>query len=46
MDDQFTVGIIPHTWDQTHLHDTSVGDKVNIETDIVAKYLKKFTLNP
>ncbi len=45
-DDQFTVGIIPHTWDQTHLHTTTVGDKVNIETDIVAKYLKKFTVNP
>ncbi|MBI5422009.1 riboflavin synthase [Candidatus Peregrinibacteria bacterium] len=38
---QFTVGIIPHTWEQTHLHTIGVGDKVNLETDIVAKYLKK-----
>jgi riboflavin synthase len=45
-DDQFTVGIIPHTWDQTHLHTTNVGDRVNLETDIVAKYLKKFSSNP
>jgi riboflavin synthase len=40
-DGKFTVGIIPHTWEQTHLHSIQVGDKVNLETDIIAKYLKK-----
>ena len=40
-DGRFTVGIIPHTWERTHLHDAQVGDKVNLETDIIAKYLKK-----
>jgi len=38
---KFTVGIIPHTWEHTHLHSIQVGDKVNLETDIIAKYLKK-----
>jgi len=38
---RFTVGIIPHTWEQTHLHSIQIGDKVNLETDIIAKYLKK-----
>jgi riboflavin synthase len=40
-DGKFTVGIIPHTWEHTHLHSIQVGDKVNLETDIIAKYLKK-----
>ncbi len=39
--EKFSVGIIPHTWEHTHLHTMSVGDKVNLETDIIAKYLKK-----
>ncbi|MDO8621518.1 MAG: riboflavin synthase [Candidatus Levybacteria bacterium] len=37
----FTVGIIPHTWDNTMLHTAKVGDLVNIEVDILAKYLEK-----
>jgi len=35
----FTVGIIPHTWDKTMLHTAKLGDYVNIEVDILAKYL-------
>ncbi len=41
--DEFIVGIIPHTWDNTNLQDLKVGDKVNIETDILAKYAEKLT---
>lgn len=37
----FTVGIIPFTWENTMLHDAKVGDPVNIETDILAKYIEK-----
>jgi riboflavin synthase len=37
----FTVGIIPHTWDKTMLHTIKLGDYVNIEVDILAKYLEK-----
>ncbi len=37
----FTVGIIPHTWKETMLHTIQVGDIVNVETDVIAKYLEK-----
>lgn len=37
----FTVGIIPHTWINTMLQKIKIGDLVNIETDILAKYIKK-----
>jgi len=37
----FTVGIIPHTWEHTTLRSLKVGDRVNIETDILAKYVAK-----
>lgn len=37
----FTVGIIPHTWQETNLHDLKLGHFVNIEVDILAKYLEK-----
>jgi len=37
----FTVGIIPHTWKKTMVHTMKIGDFVNIEVDILAKYLEK-----
>lgn len=37
----FTVGIIPHTWDKTMLHTAKEGDMVNLEVDVLAKYLEK-----
>ncbi|MBI2611829.1 riboflavin synthase [Candidatus Gottesmanbacteria bacterium] len=37
----FTVGIIPHTWEQTMLHTIKIGNFVNIEVDVLAKYLDK-----
>lgn len=40
--DFFTVGIIPHTWKNTMLQYSSIGDPVNIEIDIIAKYVEKF----
>src|SRR6266404_1232026 len=39
--DEFTVGIIPHTWENTMLHTTKVGDFVNLEVDALAKYIEK-----
>lgn len=39
--DFFTVGIIPHTWNNTMLQTIKSGDLVNIEVDILAKYLEK-----
>ena len=40
--DGFSVGIIPHTWKQTMLKYTAVGQAVNVEVDILAKYIYKF----
>jgi len=41
--DEFVVGIIPHTWENTNMKNLAVGDRVNIETDILAKYAEKLT---
>jgi riboflavin synthase len=37
-----TIAIIPHTVEMTNLGSLKPGDPVNIETDIVAKYLEKW----
>ncbi len=37
----FTVSIIPYTWQNTTIHLKSPGTRVNIETDILAKYVVK-----
>jgi len=37
----FSVTIIPETWETTNLSEKSVGDKVNVEADIMAKYAEK-----
>ena len=37
----FQVWIIPHTYRQTALQQRSVGDRVNLETDILAKYVER-----
>jgi len=34
------VSIIPHTWDNTIFKGTKNGDKINIEVDILAKYVE------
>ncbi len=39
--DEFTVNIIPHTAGQTTLTDLRVGDRLNVETDIIGKYVEK-----
>jgi riboflavin synthase len=38
----FEVSIIPHTWEVTNLKNFKVGDLLNIEVDMMAKYLEKF----
>ena len=40
---RLTIAIIPHTVKMTNLASLKPGDPVNIETDIVAKYLEKWT---
>lgn len=39
---RFKVFIIPHTWDSTTLGKARPGSRVNIEVDILAKYVEKF----
>jgi len=40
--DTFTVAIIPYTWEHTNLGQLQPGNRVNLEFDIVAKYLRKW----
>jgi len=37
----FGVGIIPFTWQETIFSDKKVGDKVNLEFDVLGKYVEK-----
>lgn len=36
------VALIPHTYENTNLKELKIGDFVNIEVDMVAKYIEKF----
>lgn len=38
---EFSVAIIPYTWEFTNLHTLAVGTKVNLEFDILGKYIKR-----
>lgn len=40
----FSVAIIPYTYEHTIFHQLKVGDRVNLEFDIVGKYLAKMQL--
>jgi riboflavin synthase len=40
-DDGFTVAIIPYTYEHTNFHQLKVGDRVNLEFDIIGKYVQK-----
>jgi riboflavin synthase len=40
-DGVFRVGLIPHTLDATSLHALGVGDRVNLEADVIAKYVER-----
>jgi riboflavin synthase len=35
------ITIIPHTWDHTNLHSCVPGDEVNVEVDVLAKYVER-----
>lgn len=41
-DDVFGVNLIPHTWDVTTLGELKVGSKVNLEIDMLARYLARW----
>lgn len=39
--ESFAVWIIPHTWQNTNLSDLRGGDRVNLEFDVLAKYVER-----
>lgn len=39
--DSFTVNVIPHTAEMTTLSHKRVGDEVNLETDLICRYLER-----
>ena len=38
----FDFSVIPYTYDHTNLYVRRAGDKVNIEVDIIARYIKRY----
>lgn len=38
---EFSVAIIPYTWEFTNMKNLKIGDKVNLEFDIIGKYVTK-----
>ena len=43
-EDSFLVSTIPHTVQQTILAERKTGDWVNLETDLIGKYVEKFVV--
>ncbi len=39
--DRFSVAIIPYTWKHTNLHTLQEGDRVNLEFDVIGKYVAR-----
>jgi len=40
-DTGFAIWLIPHTMEVTNLHTKQAGDRVNLEYDLIAKYVEK-----
>jgi len=38
---EFSIAVIPHTWSNTCLQFLKIGEKVNLEVDLMAKYAEK-----
>ena len=43
--DEFSVFIIPYTYEHTNLHEVKTGDVVNLEFDIIGKYVARLMGN-
>lgn len=39
--DRFSVAIIPYTWEHTNLRTLEAGDRVNLEFDVIGKYVAR-----
>lgn len=44
-ENRFSVGIIPHTWKETIFSEKKVGDTVNLEFDVLGKYVERIMTN-
>ena len=42
---EFSVAIIPFTYENTNFNEIELGDTVNLEFDIIGKYVKRLTEN-
>ena len=40
-ENSFWVAIIPHTWNNTVLKNIKIGDEINLEFDVIAKYIER-----
>ncbi|MFO7535483.1 MAG: riboflavin synthase [Kiritimatiellia bacterium] len=40
--DDFEVHLIPHTWSNTTLHGLKTGSRINLESDMLGKYVRAF----
>ena len=44
VDDYFEIAVIPKTWELTNLSSLKEGDAVNLEADVIAKYVERVML--
>lgn len=44
-DNSFSVGIIPHTWEETIFSSKKIGSTVNLEFDVLGKYVERIMEN-
>ena len=44
-EEKFSVWVIPHTLENTNLGDLEIGDSVNLEFDILSKYVERLLVN-
>ena len=42
IEDYFSVAIIPYTYEHTTFHQIKIGDTINLEFDIIGKYIAKY----
>ena len=42
-ENEFSVAIIPFTYDHTNFNEIKIGDTVNLEFDVIGKYVKRLT---
>ena len=45
VDNTIKIAVIPHTLSETNLNSLKIGDNVNIETDMIGKYVEKYLLS-